>query len=86
MVDEDQDGRPVIPCKKVGIELIFLTPCPYCGQKHTHGAGKPPYPAGVWSAGHRAAHCPPGGEIKRGRKYVKVPPEAERGYILKVVE
>ena len=36
--------------------------------------------------GHIVAHCPPGGEVKKGRKYVKVPPEADRGYILKVVE
>ena len=75
---EYQGGRPVIPCKQEGASLVFLIPCPYCGQRHTHGAGG--------GGGHRAAHCPPGGEIKRGRKYVKVPPEAERGYILKVVE
>jgi excisionase family DNA binding protein len=72
----EYDGDyPVIPCKKVGSELIFLTPCPYCGRKHTHGAGG--------GGGHRAAHCPD--EIKQGRKYIKVP-ESKRGYILKIVE
>jgi hypothetical protein len=76
MALEYQDGRPVIPCKQEGASLVFLIPCPYCGQKHTHGA--------AGGRGHRAAHCPD--EIKRGRKYVKVPLEANRGYILKVVE
>ena len=84
MALEYQDGCPVIPCKQEGGSLIFLIPCPYCGKKHTHGAaGEHHKPR---DAGHRVAHCPPGGEIKKGRKYVKVPPEAEQGYILKVVE
>ena len=86
MADEYKDDCPVIPCKKVGSELVFLRPCPYCGQKHRHGAGNQPPSRPPWIAGHRVAHCPPGGEIKRGRKYVKVPPEAERGYILEVIE
>ncbi|RJR42291.1 MAG: DNA-binding protein [Deltaproteobacteria bacterium] len=73
---EFKDGYPVIPCKKVGSELIFLKPCPYCGERHTHGA--------AGGGGHRAAHCPD--EIRQGQKYIKVPTEAQRGYYLEVVE
>jgi hypothetical protein len=85
------EGLPVIPCKQEEGILVFLISCPYCGRKHIHGAGKPPFRRPPWVAGHRVAHCPPMGEIKRvgeikqGRKYVKVPLEAARGYFLKVV-
>jgi hypothetical protein len=77
---------PVIPCKRIEGELIFLKPCPYCRQKHRHGAGKPPYRPVPWNAGHRVAHC---GDIKVGKgkntKWIR-PPGYERGYILEVVE
>jgi hypothetical protein len=83
---EYQDGVPVIPCKHDGNSLVFLIPCPYCGKKHSHGAMNKPKKKEPWDGGHRVAECPAGGEVKRGRKWVKVPPEAEKGYFLKVVE
>ena len=76
-----EEGRPVIPCKKVGVHLIFLVPCPYCGQRHRHGAGSGP----PWEGGHRAADC---SDIKigKGKKAEWVPPPGkERGYVLEVV-
>ena len=76
-----EEGRPVIPCKKVGVHLIFLVPCPYCGRRHRHGAGSGP----PWEGGHRVADC---SEIKIGkgkRAEWVTPPGFERGYVLEVV-
>lgn len=82
--DLQEDPLPVIPCKQDGVNLVPLIPCPYCGGKHGHGAGRGPYLPPPWWAGHRWTDCGP--IIERGRVVRPNPFGAERGYYLYVVQ
>jgi len=60
---------PLLVAREVGLSLV-TDPCPFCGQRHWHGA------AGGY--GHRVAHCPD--RRKVGRRWEDVPDH--NGYIL----
>jgi len=69
---------PVVKCRREGVHLVFVEPCPYCGKKHLHGVGD-------GGGGHRVSHCvpkPPRRPWERPRPI----PGADKGYILKVIE
>ena len=49
-------------------QLVFIDPCPWCGNKHVHGAGEPPYTKERLNRmlGHRGAHCRTSNRPKEG--------------------
>ena len=81
---EYRDGCRVIPCRQEGNDLVFVDPCPWCGQRHKHGAGLHKFTPGEW-AGHRESHCQVT-RIKRTLKFKHPLPGYEKGYFLEVAE
>ena len=54
----DEDGRPFVPATFVRHRRgdLFTIHCPFCGQTHTHGAGRHGEDPRDF-AFHRVAHC-----------------------------
>jgi hypothetical protein len=80
----DGEGTPVVdaivleyvPWRPAdGARYIFSIACPYCGKKHTHGAGTV-FEDIPQQAGHRVAHC----------ASEKAQAVNDAGYILRVAE
>lgn len=65
--DHDERGIPIVDARRTrnGRQLEIV--CPFCGEKHLHGAVSPQVGAGN---GHRLAHC-----LKRTE-------QNDKGYIL----
>jgi hypothetical protein len=72
LIGFDEDNFPIIGANRTPDGACLTFPCPFCGQRHCHGAIGPGFGAGD---GHRAAHCYPPGI-----------PGSERGYVIKEVE
>ena len=71
LIGFDEDGYPIIAATRTSDGACLTFPCPFCGQRHLHGA----IGAELSGAdGHRVAHCHPPGI-----------PGSERGYVLKEV-